>query len=166
MKEVCDDAIDSSTFAIVPSSCNTHSPTYIRELWRPLHCVHDRKGGENRREWYRVESHAATRGMKKRETTTRAADRQWRVPLYPRHDSALTTAHQFTITVVNAAHERSDLISSLSLWSTIHFLRANLPSRLPSYLILPSISFTRDFPHPCLLFFSEIHTARSFLRQV
>lgn len=41
MKERCDDTIDSSTFLIVLVQ---YALAYIRELWRPLHCVHDRKG--------------------------------------------------------------------------------------------------------------------------
>lgn len=86
--------------------------SYIRQT-QGFH-VEPRVGGGERRADGEEREAGRTKGMKKRETTTRAADRQWRVPLYPRHDSALTTAHPFTIAVTDATHDRSDLIWTYS----------------------------------------------------
>ena len=50
--------------------------------------------------------------LKKRETVTRVGDRQWRAPLYPRHDSALNRSHPFTArtNVIRSDPTRSDPI--------------------------------------------------------
>lgn len=82
----------------------------------------DAKADDGKKETNRCQSiQSGKQGGWRREK--RATDRQWRVPLYPRHDSALTTAHPFTIGVTDATHDRSDLIWTYSIRSFTRALR-------------------------------------------
>lgn len=150
---------------IVPSSCNTHSPTHIRELWRPLHCVRDRKGAW--RESKRMTPSRIARRYEGDEEERNCDKGRWQTVT-----GTTLSATRFCAYHSPPVYHHRRQCRRRAIWSDLilvalirHPLSTlDLPSRLPSYLISLSASFTRGLPHPCLslaLVFFPKPTARS-----